>query len=749
MADNNKLPQHKSPTQEDRIAHAPYNFVPLPEVVVPAEPLLPQNEYHPDRHTGYINCTLTTLSPLYTRCMMTPAFFVEHGHKAFYDLEPEEQKERARFFNLGEIEKPYIPGSSLRGMVRSLVEIAGYGKVQPVTDRKLIYRVVGDITSFGTRYRDRLMNEDSTNCFTPKIRAGYMKQEGRDWYIQPAQEIDGVTFARVLIDNLPKNLRRWHKSKNADELWVTLGNYEYKEVRHVRIKYTDVQEVNNGFQVGYLKVAHIRTGIMGKKKFDMVVYPENTTAEPILIPDEMIDTYREQISQEQEKLLGENGVLVPEQPIFYLIEDSKLIFFSHTKMLRLPYTNSPNDFVPPSLHSDTQIDLAEAIFGYVRNKKMPKEIAQMRAGRVFFTEAEFHSSTTESIWFSKQPDHIIAPKILSGPKPTSFQHYLVQQTPDWQITGKTKDGKPKQQAILSHYASPTPDETVIRGHKLYWHKSKTVNETDIREPSIAKLREAKKQYTRIQPVNEGVQFSFKVHFEALTDVELGTLLWALELPGGHHHKLGMGKPFGLGSVQIEPKLYLNKPEERYKTLFQGSAWNEGLGNKQPAETKPYKTAFETYVFNSLKTADGTETGNNFRELPRIKTLLYMLYWDKTPSVEDTAYMDLQDDPPNFKERSVLPGPLDIELHLRQQKKIPVPVVPRIGQKFTGEVDRILPNGNIVVKHKDFPIGVVYSSISAKLLFGEYNKGDRIKCQVLNATEDNGYWMLTCKPVYED
>lgn len=53
-------------------------------------------------------------------------------------------------------------------------------------------------------------------------------------------------------------------------------------------------------------------------------------------------------------------------------------------------------------------------------------------------------------------DETITPSILASPKPTTFQHYLVQ----------TSDEKPE----LKHYASQPNQDTVIRGHKLYWHK---------------------------------------------------------------------------------------------------------------------------------------------------------------------------------------------------------------------------------------------------------------------------------------
>ncbi len=42
-----------------------------------------------------------------------------------------------------------------------------------------------------------------------------------------------------------------------------------------------------------------------------------------------------------------------------------------------------------------------------------------------------------------------------------------------------------------------------------------------------------------------------MRFENLADAELGLLLYALAPSEEYHHKLGLGKPLGLGSVKIE------------------------------------------------------------------------------------------------------------------------------------------------------------------------------------------------------
>ena len=73
--------QHVSPTDNDRIANAPYNFVRLPETIA-----IPDDapEYDQSMFTGlsgYIDLEFTTLSPLYVRGMLT-----EEQYKIFGEM---------------------------------------------------------------------------------------------------------------------------------------------------------------------------------------------------------------------------------------------------------------------------------------------------------------------------------------------------------------------------------------------------------------------------------------------------------------------------------------------------------------------------------------------------------------------------------------------------------------------------------------------------------------------------------------
>ena len=87
------LNRHQSPTYEDRVALAPYNFVPLPEKVltVPRDATRSHDVYQ--GHSGYFTCELTTSSPTYIRGMMALKQFQTVGDKAFWEMSPAQQHE--------------------------------------------------------------------------------------------------------------------------------------------------------------------------------------------------------------------------------------------------------------------------------------------------------------------------------------------------------------------------------------------------------------------------------------------------------------------------------------------------------------------------------------------------------------------------------------------------------------------------------------------------------------------------------
>ena len=652
------IPVQPDQIDENRQAVAPYNFVPLPEMIVTQKvnDLPDQGMFHPDRLTGYLDCELTTESPVFVRAGVTP----EQAKAG------KQSKDLPDFFFLDDKDEPVIPGSSLRGMLRTLVEIVTFSKVSFVSDKKLVYRSVGGATNHDKHYRDMMMRDDGEHDrkkhYTPLIRGGYMVKKGaRDWAIRPAKEVDGTTYAHLRIDeNLFRSLKRVPHTRNAQQVYIRTAPYDYQNVRggFLRIKYARVLEAKANPAPGLLPGTLAISGRMFSKRTEAVIYEPDLTVEPLDLDDDQIDAYTEQISPEQEKLLGKKGALNDGQPVFYITDkDGHVVFFGHARMFRVPYPKSPLEHIPLYVResqSPEVVDWAEAIFGYTRNIGEGRQRAY--AGRVSFTDARLVPGQID-IWLDPN-DKTIAPKILSGPKPTTFQHYLVQTEPNNYKIGETRDGKPKYETRLRDFASPTPGETVIRGHKFYWHKG-AVTAEDIQEPQSIDW-EKDTQHTRINPLRAGVSFKFRLKFENLSSEELGALMFVLDVLATNEKtrlKIGMGKPLGMGAAKITSKLIVVDAKNRYQTLFHTDGW---AGSALPGPEKAQQ-ALQDFMVKMER-----ELNSDLLKTKRIRELLYLLQWPG-PDHELTRYMEIEYPDPKekkgkrneYRDRPVLPTPFGV------------------------------------------------------------------------------------------
>jgi CRISPR-associated protein (TIGR03986 family) len=695
-------PRHLKQVPDERKAIAPYNFVELPHKVVPAQvecngKLRDNDRYYSDRHTGKITCTLKTASPLYIRCGLTPVDFATFGDTPNEKLISDQRKKKAKFFQHPANLHPVLPGSSLRGMLRNLVEIISFSKIERVSDQqKLFFRAVAaeNDDPLSQLYKDRLKN----------VKAGYLVETKEGWFIRPvSQSVNGktLTFVWVQEDRGQKrepgeqDIKIIAQDFNPKFITFNQNGYvpQYQEVSW-ETTYTKngrifAQNISADRQQFKYKGVIVTSGNMkheGKttasprQNHCIVLEVNDTNFSRSLNTDKKIDIeavkyYRNSLTDFQKQLpFNEKmGMLHKGRPIFYCEPevDKPVTLFGQSPNFRIPY--SPNNdgqaasavnFIPKEVGQSDLIDLADAIFGFVRGKKEKKEQdttdnskekrEQSRAGRIFVSDGQYKADE-DGIWLT---DDTITPQILASPKPTTFQHYLVQ--PEYTQAVKSE---------LKHYGKPIT-KTVIRGHKLYWHKGNVSQKSIKADATEAEIEEKRSQYTEIKPIKADVSFEFKIQFENLSDVELGALLWILTLAGDDTDKLkmisldgkekyrlslGMGKPLGMGAVAIEYKLvlnerYKNEPKQRYTRLFEGEEWVTSDRDPSLDEQKRFLKKFENYIVNNISMADCPQdfpiTGNRetlkLKDVPRIKMLLTMLTWD-SPPLRTTRYMEIERD----------------------------------------------------------------------------------------------------------
>lgn len=176
----------------------------------------------------------------------------------------------------------------------------------------------------------------------------------------------------------------------------------------------------------------------------------------------------------------------------------------------------------------TRITPAELLFGFVQDEKGDASLAFK--GKVRISNGLLEEGQEEP--FTRQE---VTLKILSSPKPPSPSLYF-----------KPAD-RPQGGYIAK--ANLKPGAHHPQGRKLYLHHNVPEGKTPWRTDYEKELLNQK---NRIRPLRPKLSFKFSIDFENLSDWELGLLCYAVRPDDDFRHKIGMGKPLGLGSVRIDP-----------------------------------------------------------------------------------------------------------------------------------------------------------------------------------------------------
>lgn len=500
-------------------AIAPYNFVPMPPRIVEGQPVPCADRYHADRFTGSFEIEITTITPTYTRAADCLDPIAEHNGKP------------ADFFHRGDSARtPVMPGSSLRGMFRSVFEILTMSRMEFVSDRRLFYRSFADSNKTG------LKQLYSNNFKTNKLIAGILIQthtglalsvshnstNSKGFVVVHANEIDYEMFAKR---NQTMNVTV--QISNIIHTYIPVpiaGIAEDGEPGKLIIPGPDIK-TRKWYQV-----------ILQPKTDDFVfevpgkVYKDYEARGTMAHGPKFLDTIARSNDLPRYLRVGE--------PAFAVLDnDNNIIAIGANMMMPFRYAFSISDIarrVPGNdviEYPDDVLDMTQSVFGTVQDTKQIKS-------RVFVEDAV---CSTTNPWLDKNRG-LRYPNILSGPKPTSFQTYLTARSVP-QLAGK-----------LPARVNWSESTAVLRGYKRYWTRS---NDAALKAVHTEKPQNRKNktvsdtQITLIRIIRSGIQFSGRIYFEHLTSVELGALYASIQLPNGFTHRMGMAKNLGMGVVSIQ------------------------------------------------------------------------------------------------------------------------------------------------------------------------------------------------------
>lgn len=494
---------------------APYNFVPLAQKVVFPEwgSQISIDSPFEDGISGTINVRYTAQTPV----------FVGNGKNDNGNID-NYKASNGKFA---------IPGSSLRGMFRNVIEIASFGKFNRVSDAALSVR---DLTNAAKKlYRSHFTNKS--------IKGGWLIFENAGWVVYPVEykrieDSDIEKYYALTFGALTKredSNDRINKLHNDVAVFFSAG-----ETKVSRIKETEYPSSVKGFIV-------LTGNPGGKKHLDFVF--EDKGKQKITVDYATILQFKQTNAPKAadqkkgldlaKKLKDCKNIGYPGIPVFYLPDSNgNPESLGLSMMYRLPYKNSLHEAIRNSSEDNfsDKLDFAECMFGKIEDPKAKKSDYNFSLrGRV-----QLEDAVTNSVALAQKVD-----TILSNPKPSFYPNYIQQDTRN------------------QEYKTLMDNDVLLRG----WKRYPVRNKTNIVKPN----QNQEKQTSHFSPLQKGTVFEGKIHFHNLKKEELGLLLWAIAWGNDKNlsHAVGMGKSCGFGQIraEISSMSYLNNDssENKYRT----------------------------------------------------------------------------------------------------------------------------------------------------------------------------------------
>lgn len=547
---------------------APYNFVPLEETAFYPEWAnhISQDIPFKDGVSGSIEYTMEAKTPIFVRNGYTdrnnPDVTFSHTTDGRY----------------------FIPGTSVKGEIRNVLEILSFGKMTRVQDARFGIRDLSD-----KLYRNQVKD----------VRCGWLFRDKDADETEAYKLIDCDIPYRISpeeIDRLlSKNLTEFKSnfmvnSRNANrgrEDLIRSSYYKYNEILGLNLRGSEncEQLLKESLHISFnsktdgcgRKIADpdkkgARSGTIivtgqpdkrqrkknqkgGKlkwtgKNFEFV-FPDSGKKLDVdaQVVEDFISIHKNNfdfITLWEENLRHDYKI-----PVFFTFKDDKknknkksdkkekekkdiVDAIGLSAMFRIPSANFIRGAIPAELQSKQHMDLAECIFGTA-----DKGLGYLK-GRVFFSPAFANDGVTTL-------DEVRT--TLSSPKPSYGPLYVKDGT--WNNSNARIKGRKRY---------PVRDD--VRSNETGNENTQTV----------------------FIPLAKGTKFSGKIYFHNLRQCELGALISALTFNGHTEcfHSIGEAKPLGYGKVKITIR-------EISDVLVTGNEVKSGDGLKK---AKYYRNIFE-------------------------------------------------------------------------------------------------------------------------------------------------------------
>ena len=576
----------------------PYNFVQLEDNCTRSD----ATKYDGNL-TGYINCTLTTKTPL-----IIPDTEEKNVEKEKLVKDGKNMGEHVhyKFYSYGD-NNPIIPGSELRGMLRNDFELFTNSCMSSIDADKTFISRTKEVKKPGILKKD----EDGV------------------WRLYEAERYAICTYSNSKEKGKLDNKYRYLE--------------KYKVNRHDNTLNFKNQIINTGEQVSFVPVSrgtlvqkvtdskenNVKTGILFigeagmRKNKDSIFVMKNSKVKYNDDKNEkgqikeiqrimeslknIYDLYKDQgmnknISENKPKWYGgynikemmKNGVM----PVWYEVLNKRL-YVSVACIGKEEYLRTLKELSGTYTPCIEKRNLCDAcnLFGFVSDDDATG--SRIRVSDAIFVEQPGKEKYMKEIILQE----------LASPRSSNPIFYSLFKTNADLISGRDSNfewnydfvSRSENRKIVKKIIND--GDIKIRGRKLYWHH----------QPNMNERIEKTKRNSSVIPVNSGNIFKFKVYFENITEKDLRKLVAVINLKynkDDYHdlcHKIGKGKPLGYGSVKIVAdnvkvrKLKIDSNKIVSYSMEDSSAKDESLDNAfvNQLETTSFKEALRIYDFNYI------------------------------------------------------------------------------------------------------------------------------------------------------
>lgn len=531
----------------------PYSFIPLPETK------RRHQDEGDDLFTGVIHYTIKTLTPTFIPNTSSDQAF-QKTDEYFKELESKKEKNIDNkkhvtydFFSYENLNKkkrydetchiPVIPGSELRGVIRSIYET--------LTDSCL-----------SSLNGDTILSKRIPEPFRP----GLVRKNGEQFELYEAKRLEYVMSDNSVLTYRDRGIFEGQKKYfDKSKIFRRDGNTSCILIENCMDRNHKVTDLAGYLLKGEKGPSRRNNGTWEElKKYAGLFYIEKNEDSTVPVKVSVIsdDDFKRlwnviNVYQKTKKDMYEPYRIALRKfvkgkgeeyfPVYYsAVKDSfdnntSIIYLSPACITKEVYKHTlaelAGDFVPCS---GKDICPACALFGRVDEKG--KESTTSRV-RFFDAFVEKEKDRVEDYYCNNGKP--ITLEVLGSPRQSNTEFYLERPenakfwTYDYYVDNNSK-------IHIKDYRAK------IRGRKFYWNWDWS---KEFKFPNVA----ISNQNKTVRVLNRGITFGADLYFDKISEKELQRLIWILNRGGDPNcnitYKIGQGKPLGLGSIECKVLWY--------------------------------------------------------------------------------------------------------------------------------------------------------------------------------------------------